>query len=340
MEAGRVIRIAPDVWVHLEQARPTGDNLTARPAVAGEKTRLQCAIDSEGRRHLLIALNTAEHELRDTQSRGLSVATRELVVRGEPAARYLDIQCMDAAGHDAFDLIGGELATELSRAGSSPAESARRVLARWRRFWGQLPRPLLTREEQLGLFAELWFLFVWLSPAVGLAEAVRRWRGPFAARHDFEWPGKSVEVKATTSSRGRIHRINGIEQLLPPEDGGLFFFSLYLREEAGATNTLPSLIISITQQLDPDAETLSRFETALAQTGYSPAHDEEYSKMHMRVAEEGLYAVRDNFPRLTPQQFPAGVPAGIERVDYEINLNTFDHLQIARIPGDAGTQLA
>ena len=325
-------RIASDVWTHLEQARPTGDNLTARTAVSSVGTRLRCAIDSEGRRHLLIALNVDEHDIRDTQSRGLSVVTRDLVVRGESAARYLDIQCLDAAGHDAFDLIGGELATELSRAGSSPAESVKRVLARWRRFWGQLPRTLLTREELLGLFAELWFLFVWLYPAVGLVEAVQRWRGPFGSRHDFEWAGKSVEVKATTSSRGRIHRINGIDQLLPPEEGELLFFSLHLREEAGATNTLPALVNTILQRLNSDVDALSRFETALAQTGYSPAHNEEYSKLHLRVIDEGLFSVRDDFPRITAHQFRAGVPAGIERIEYEINLGTFDCLRIARIP--------
>lgn len=332
-------RIASDVWVHLEQTKPTGDNLTARPAVSGARTRLHCAIDSEGRRHFLIALHVDELDFRDTQSRGLIVVTRDLVVHGEPVARYLDIQCMDATGQDAFDLIGGELVTELSRIGSSPAESVKRVLARWRRFWGQLPQVFLTREELLGLFAELWFLFVWLYPVVGISEAVGRWRGPFGSRHDFEWTKKSVEVKASTSSRGRIHKINGIDQLLPPEDGRLLFFSLHLREEAGAVNTLSALINSMLEQLDSDNDALNRFETALVRTGYSPAHNEEYSKIHLRVVEQGLFAVRDNFPRLTPQQFPAGIPAGIERVEYEINLNTFDHLRVARQPSEAGSYL-
>lgn len=340
MEDNIVTRIVSDVWTHLEKARPTGDNLTARPAVPGTKTRLQCAIDSAGGRHLLIALHADEHDLRDTQSRGLMVVARDLVVRGEPTARCLDIQCLDAAGHDAFDLIGGELATELSRTGSSPAESVKRVLARWRRFWGQPPRSLLTREEIIGLFAEIWFLFVWLYPTVGPGEAVKRWRGPFGARHDFEWVGKSVEVKATTSSRGRIHRINGMDQLLPPEQGELLFFSIRLREEAGATNTLPSLLHSVLKDLESDDDAVSRFETALVQTGYSSAHDEEYLKIHIRVVEEGLFAVRDDFPRLTSQQLSAGVPAGIERVEYEINLSTFDQLRIARIPAEASGLLA
>jgi hypothetical protein len=130
------------------------------------------------------------------------------------------------------------------------------------------------------------------------------------SRHDYEWPGTSVEVKASTSTRGRIHRINGLDQLSPPQNGKLYFFSLMLREETGATNTLPALIASIVTKLNADEEALSRFETTLAQTGYSPVHDEEYSKLHLRVAQEGLYAIKDDFPRLNTEQFKNGVPAG------------------------------
>ncbi len=209
-----------------------------------------------------------------------------------------------------------------------------RVLAKWRRFWGVLPLQILSREEQLGLFAELWFLSVWMVPRAGPAEAVNRWRGPFASRHDFEWPGRSVEVKATTSTRGRIHRIHRLDQLVPPEPGELLFFGLALREEAGATNTLPLVIATCRSQLEADADSMSGFERALARVGYSPAHDEEYAKLRLRIVEEGLFSVRDDFPRLTVMQLAAGVPPGVERVEYEINLSGFDHLRIAAHAAD------
>ena len=324
--------IAPEVWTRLEQGRPVGDNLTARQAVPS--SRLHCALDSENRRHLLIALQKNEKELRDTQSRGIHVETRDLIVRGQPANRYLDIQCLDITGYPALDLIGGELVTEFSKPDAVPADVVKRVLAKWRRFWGLLPRTLLSREEVIGLFAELWFFLVWLLPTAGPAATSERWRGPMGSRHDYEWLGFSVEVKATTSTRGRVHRINGLDQLSAPQEGSLYFFSLQLREEAGAANTLPALIASIMTALSADEEALNRFETILAQTGYSPVHDEEYSKTRLRIIAEGLYAVRDDFPRLNADAFQPGIPAGIERVEYEINLNAFDRLLIAKIPGD------
>lgn len=84
-----------------------------------------------------------------------------------------------------------------------------------------------------------------------------------------------------------------------------------------------------------DTDALSRFKASLAQAGYSPAYEEEYARVHLRIVEEGLFTVRADFPRLTPAQFPNGLPAGIERVEYEINLSTFDHLCVARSAAEA-----
>lgn len=322
-------RLDPEVWTRLEEARPHGENLTARLADPEITQRLQCAIDAEGRRHLLVALEASEVAFKDTQSRGVTITTRDLVVHGQTSVRYLDLECIDAGGHSAFDIIGRELAEELSQAERSPTEIASRLLAKWRRFWGELPRTILSREQLLGLFGELWFLSVWLLPSVGVARAVQRWRGPFGARHDFEWPGKSIEVKATSSTRGRIHIINGMEQLLPPENGELFLFSLRLREEAGAATTLPGLIGQCRDLIESDPDALSAFEIGLTLAGYSPAHDDDYNETFLRVAEEAVFVVKDNFPRITKDTFINEIPEGVEALVYEINLNTFDHLRVA-----------
>ncbi len=88
-------------------------------------------------------------------------------------------------------------------------------------------------------------------------------------------------------------------------------------------------------QLASDAELLDRFEGALGPAGYSLAHADEYAKLRLRVVDEGLFQVRDDFPRLTVTQPPAGIPSGVERVEYEINLSGFSHLCTARRPADA-----
>jgi hypothetical protein len=175
-----VIGIHSEVWLKLAGSSPSGESLTARLAIPTVTERLLAAIDADGRRHLLVTLKPDDEELRDAQSRGVSVATRELTVRDRGTARYLDFECHDTAGHEAFDLIGGEIAEGLKSENTKPALLAARVLAKWRRFWGQSPWQILSREEQLGLFAELWFLSVWLVPRlVGgmiLSGQANRWR--------------------------------------------------------------------------------------------------------------------------------------------------------------------
>jgi hypothetical protein len=306
--------------------------LTARVALPDVTDRLVCAINGEGVRHLLIPLELGDDAVTDQESRGVTASTRELAVSGAALGRYIDIVCHDSAGHAAFDLVGGEIAERLVSGSETPAQCVTRVLAKWRRFWGQLPREVLSLEAQLGLFAELWFLCFWLIPKVGIPAAIEQWRGPFSARHDFEQIGRSVEAKATLSARGVIHRINSLDQLAPPEDGELLFFSLRARDEAGASNNLADLVIQCRAVIVADADALTRFESALLLTGYSPVHEEEYRKRRLRVTAEELFKVERDFPRITVGTFPNGVPAGVERVDYEINLSAFAHLRIASNP--------
>lgn len=327
--------ISPDVWRLIEPARPDGDELVARPAAPAVTSRLLAAIDSRGHRHFLVALEYGEVDFRDASSRGLTVLTHELTLAGHSPCRYINVECEDALGHPMLDLIAGEIAERLQAANDTPSEIVGRVLSKWRRFWGQLPRQMLTREAQIGLFAELWFLTYWLLPAVGPAEAVGMWRGPHGARHDFERPALSVEAKGTASVRGRIHKVNGVQQLDPPEGGVLLFFSLRIREEGGASNSLPLLIQACRERISVDPEAEGKLETGLIAAGYVLGHEEEYLKLRWRVVEELLFDTRRHFPRITGATFAAGVPAGVEEIDYSINLGTFDDSVVARKPGDA-----
>lgn len=321
-------KISPEIWSVLETNLPTGEKLTAKTAVPDISSQVFCALDSEKRRHILVQIKPGDSVYDDHQSRGIQVLTRELNIHGQPPSRYVDLICLDFAGYSGFDLIGSEIISELTMGTRTPAEIIHSVLAKWRRFWGQIPQDILSRNEVIGLFAEIRFLNNRLIPEVGPAEAVKRWRGPFGSRHDFEWQGGSVEVKATTSSRGRIFHINGIDQLEPPEHGKLFFFGVRLREEGGANQTLPSLIELCRNLLITDEDALEKFESILFHAGYSPHHNKEYEKMRFRIIEESFFEVTDEFPRIRSDNFVGGIPVGIERVEYEINLNQSDSLLI------------
>jgi hypothetical protein len=316
------------IWKNLAAENPTGEKLAARLAVPEKSKKLYVGFDAGKKRHLLVPLTEKDKEYNDSQSRGLSVATRNLVVLGSEPKRYIDITCQDDSGHSMFDIIGNEIAENVDKGESYEIISA--IIGKWRHFWGQSAHELLSYEELSGLFAELWFLYYWLLPRINKKAAVARWRGPFSSRHDFEWKEMSVEVKATSSVQSRIHRIHGIEQLAPPEKGKLFLFSLRIREEKGAKNTLPDFIALCQKKLKDDVEALSQFENNLAVAGYSPIHNEEYSKFRLRVVDEKLYQVTDEFPHLTPDSFEHGLPNGVSAIEYSVNLDGFDNLCIAK----------
>jgi len=321
-----MVKFSSELWTLLETSLPFGEKLTAKLPAPDLSSRVFSALDSERQRHILIQLEPDDIPYIDHQSRGIRVTTRELNVHGQQPSRYIDLLCLDIAGYSGFDLIGIEIITELAKGNRSPSEIVHQVLAKWRRFWGQIPQDLLSRNEVTGLIAELRFLAEKMIPEVGPAEAVRRWRGPFGSRHDFEWLGLSVEVKATTSSRGRIFHINGIDQLEPPENGKLFFFGVRLREEGGAEMTLPGIAETCRKLVSSDEDALDKFESALVQVGYSPLHNDEYEKTRFRIIEEVLFEVKNDFPRICVSNFIGGIPSGIEHVEYEINLNGFDQL--------------
>lgn len=270
-------------WLPLLTKSVRGDELVARRVDARAVPDFLCAFDSGGRRHFLVITHAAVTGLNDDRSRGIRVNVRPLIVSGEPAQSYIDIECADPGAHDLFDLFGSDLGSSLAASPQAPVDVVRKVLAKWRRFWSDLPRSLLSSEQLEGLFGELWFLHFWLAPAVGYDIALRAWRGPFGARHDFESDRLGAEVKVTSSRQGRIHQINGIDQLETPVGGRLFFFSMAVRPERSATNSVPVLldVVRDTVASDPDSATL--LDNAIARLGYSDAFREHYEEFKLRV---------------------------------------------------------
>ena len=316
-------------WEGVAGRTLTGDSLHVKRVAQVAGVQIVAGVDSYGQRHILVKLEDEMPDPPEQRTRGLSLRVRDLAEPGADQGRYIDIECHEAAGHAALGVIGNEIIEAMASESHDPGAAVSRVLSRWRRFWGQIPQSLLSVQEQVGLFAELWFLLTWLASRLPLAEAVSRWRGPLGARHDFESTGMSVEVKGSMAVRGPAHRINGLTQLEPPESGKLMLFSLQVRNEDGATNSLPALVRRGQQLAAVDLAVAERLEDLLAKAGYSASHEAEYEKLRLRIVAEGLYRVSDDFPRLVRTSFPGGVPGGVDGIEYDINLGGFGHLLVA-----------
>lgn len=319
--------VSPESWRSLPERAATFARLSAHPIDGIQGAFL--AVDHDGGRHLLIEVTAGAPEVRDERSRGIRAMTRPLAVADEEERPFIDVVSTNVGGHDVFNIVASAV-LDAVRSGGDAAEAVSTTLSRWRRFWGAVPPSGLTPEQLSGLFGELWFLCIWLLPHG--ADGLRHWMGPLGARHDFQWPHLAIEAKATASIRGHVHRINGIDQLETPLDGTLQLFSLRIREEVTAANSVVTLISRIETELATDPELLDQFETRLSQAGYSPLDRDRYAEMRFRVINERLYVVAEGFPHLTPASFPGGVPTGIERIEYEIDLDVCPQLILSDSP--------
>jgi len=327
-------------WDLLEAEPPIKERLAVRVALAGRHADVLIGIDAALRRHVLVRIPSGEEDaLTERVSRGIGVQTVKMVPQDTGVEEaFVEIACLDAQGHGAFDVVIGELLNAVERSGGlTRVKLVQGVLSKWRRFWSGVPTNALGIEQQVGLFGELYFLSRWLCNALEPSKAVGTWRGPSGARNDFELPGLAIEAKATKRVDA-VHVIHGLDQLLEPAGGALLLFGLCVRDEASATENLPGLVAEMRSRLSGDAEALSAFETLLYTAGYDDRLETEYAKLMLRVRSEALYRVTNGFPRVVPASIVGGLPPGVDAVTYELRLDTAAAWVVAGTP-TAATKL-
>jgi hypothetical protein len=306
----------PDDAHHLEAAPISADDAWV-------------AIDHEGQRHLLLRVPDGT-EAPPTVTRGLRVTVARHQVKGGEPADYLDLVCLSDELAVTFTAVAADIGAE---AGTARPElrvgAVVSALARWQWFWG-VESDRLSEQDALGLFAELWFLHRWEG---GGGAAVDAWTASTGSRHDFQWPERSVEVKAIgrRADGAVVHRIQHLDQLADPEQGDLYLFSLRVVRDELAHNTLPGIVDRVIESLQDDAPAKEDFARKLGQRGYSPAFRRHHETPY-RILGEHMYSVGPGFPRLTLGSFPSGLPAGIGNVSYVLDMAACDNWLVATLP--------
>jgi Putative PD-(D/E)XK family member, (DUF4420) len=290
------------------------------------------ALDSTNHRHLLVEVKDDSPLLESRSTHGLSVTTEQLQVRHFAGANYIDLECLQPNYHRTFTALAQDLLDGLFKA-QDRRKAVITCLERWRSFW-LVNQAGLSRDAALGLFGELWFLARWLRPIT--KSKLDGWLGPRGSRHDFQWIEASFEVKTSASSLSSppLHFISNIDQLSKPESGDLYLFSLHVTDDALASNSLPSVVELVSSMLANDEVSLNEFSKRLADAGYSPAHAEYYQRP-LRIISEELYAVRQDFPRLTRASFQTGVPNAVQDISYSLAMGACAPWRIANSPSDA-----
>ena len=107
-----------------------------------------------------------------------------------------------------------------------------------------------------------------------------------------------------------------------------------MREEATASNTLVSLIETITQCPRRGQRCARWFRDPTGADRLLAAGGRAVCRERFRVINERLYDVAGDFPRLSPASFVDGLPDGVERIEYEVDLDVCADLIIASAPSE------
>ena len=298
------------------------------------KWKMYWAVDTDGS-CLLILQHAMENrpESRLPKLRGLDIETR---IPGDGNQAILVIRLKDNEQRDIFHRLCLDIITATRIAGSEE-EAIERFLARtWR--WHRLLRggrnDKLSDEEQKGLIGELQLMQYHLFQIIGGEESIRSWMGPLDAPKDFEIGRVCIEVKTRRGAAAPFVTMSTEHQL---DTMGLDSLFLFVLEVTGTSSDDPrGVTVSdvarkvFTELQDLDVSVVDLFEERLLAVGFD--WEDDYTGNRWLVGSEYFYEVVEDFPRITPGMYPAGVT----NVRYAIALQDCeafrtDHINLASV---------
>ncbi|WP_418791785.1 PD-(D/E)XK motif protein [Phosphitispora sp. TUW77] len=190
------------------------------------------------------------------------------------------------------------------------------ALERWRRFFLLRDSIKLTREEQLGLFGELWVLRSMLLNDVGL-QAIACWKGPYHEVFDFSLNNMSIEVKATAASMPYKAFISNEMQLNDQLAGGtlvLCFVAVQPSDTSG--ETLGDVVKGIEDCIGIDETACSVFKDKIFGCGLGKPYIDNYATRYI-IKEHEYFNVKEGFPRILGED----VPNGLGDISYSLEIS-------------------
>jgi hypothetical protein len=192
------------------------------------------------------------------------------------------LECTDVSVEDAFLVLVSDIAARLgSRASDVTWRDVLASVEEWQALLGR--RSLLTSEEQLGLWGELWVI----QRASYPDQLVAAWRGPSRDPVDFFCDGMGVEIK--TSRRSHVHHVAQSQVDDPSGDNESYLLSLWVGSDPVRGSSLGQIVADILGRLDDPAAFLRKLGAA----GYSPQDQQEYSEKYVTLEPASWFHIRD-----------------------------------------------
>jgi len=298
-----------------------------------EESDLHIFKDELGHYHLAIKVSgLRSNDIEDPGVNGLQVSLAQYRFGDGEVNQFIDVRCaMESYLHEFTEVIK-EIAHNILMDEEKPRKAIKHVISSWVSFWANLRKEILSEEDQIGLLCEL--LLLEKLCIVNSRKALNAWTGPLGEKHDFNFTDWNFEVKGTRR-KGRIHTVNGIEQLQPLPNKKLGFVSFMVslgHTDSENTISLPRLIEKITHDnLNGKPALVARFNELLAVSGYNPVHREDYIEFDVGINRATFYEVDDDFPRLTTNMFNDPLNTRVTKVRYDISLEGIKGLGFDKI---------
>ena len=189
-------------------------------------------------------------------------------------------------------------------------------LRKWKEIFSKRRNQILSKQEQQGLYGELFFLGKLLH-SIDKVKATRIWVGPEMAPKDFQSDMWAVEVKTTSITSQSGISINGESQLDESDLDNLFLYNNVVEVLQQGGQTLPEIITDIRKLLEGETRAADIFESKLLLSGYFDFDEESYKERHYYIRKEQYFRVTDDFPRIKKDDLRLGV----SNVKYNINFS-------------------
>jgi hypothetical protein len=208
--------------------------------------------------------------------------------------------CVDSDLIDTFAVLASDV---LAR--TAPAFTWTSILAIVEEWQSLLrPRGKPSKEAELGLWGELWFI----EQSGDVSRTLAAWRGLEGDQTDFFERGVAVETKASTVQRR--HFVSQAQVEAPAGARDAWLLSIWAKVDPGSPLTVPFLADSIVARA-PDKAAATRL---LARAGYSPADRQEYGTPFTLLSEPAWFAAA-NVPRVRLAD------PGISHLRYRVTLD-------------------
>lgn len=202
--------------------------------------------------------------------------------------------CTEPELVDAFAVLAADVLARTH--GALSWQSIVAVVEEWQTLL--TPRGKPSKETELGLWGELWFI----EQSRNVGRALSAWRGPDGDATDFFHDGFAAEVKASRTE-GQ-HFVSQAQVDAPVGFHDSWLLSLWAKADPGSVLSVPWLVDAILARAPDQGEALRR----LARAGYSPADRREYATSftllsapvwfpvsavpRVRVADPGVFQLR------------------------------------------------